>query len=185
MTSRYNDTRRYGNSGAGDVWTTPLDLYAALHARFNFTLDAAADADNALCDSYYTPADDGLAQPWAGNTFCNPPYSDVRAWTRKAASEYASGNAELVCVLVPVRTSTVWWRSAVASGARAVFITGNLHFGNPEYASGKAGFASALLIWGCGALHVTRCVVCRKWLTSARNDARACSVRCRMTMCRG
>lgn len=180
MTTRYDGELRYGNSGAGDVWTTPSDLFEALNARFQFTLDAAADDDNALCTKYYTPADDGLMQAWTGTVFCNPPYSAVKQWTRKAAVEYASGSAVLVCVLVPVRTSTVWWRDAVASGARAVFLPQRLYFGNEGCASGRAGFDSALLVWGCGALHMARCSRCKAWIISSRNDARTCSVACRV-----
>ena len=42
-------------------WTTPLELYRALDQEFSFTLDVAAQPDNALCARFSTPAQDGLA----------------------------------------------------------------------------------------------------------------------------
>jgi DNA N-6-adenine-methyltransferase (Dam) len=43
-------------------WETPPPLFNQLHAEFGFTLDVWAPVENAKCASYFTPADDGLAQ---------------------------------------------------------------------------------------------------------------------------
>src|SRR5919202_4851651 len=91
------------------AWTTPPDLFHKLDQEFHFTLDVAADPDNALCPRYYTPQDDGLAQPWEGVCWCNPPYGrgEIARWVQKA-SESAQAGAKVVCLL-PVRTATQWW----------------------------------------------------------------------------
>jgi hypothetical protein len=49
------------------AWATPPDLFAQLDAEFRFTLDVAAQPDNALCVRFYTPEQDGLSQSWAGD----------------------------------------------------------------------------------------------------------------------
>lgn len=86
-------------------WETPQDLFEELDARYHFTLDAAASDANAKCDRYYTSADDGLAQDWAGETvFLNPPYGrELPRWVAKAAGE-ALKPGTLVVLLVPART---------------------------------------------------------------------------------
>jgi hypothetical protein len=38
------------------------------------------------CDRYYTAADDGLAQPWDGLVWCNPPYSRFKPWVERWAA---------------------------------------------------------------------------------------------------
>ena len=48
------------------VWETPQDLFDKLNAEFHFDLDVCALPENAKCEKYYTPEDDGLLQPWNG-----------------------------------------------------------------------------------------------------------------------
>lgn len=79
-------------SSSTDMWATPPELYAALDAEFNFTLDACAVPENAKCPDYYTPEQDGLTQPWPGRVWCNPPYGrDVWRWVKKASETAAGG----------------------------------------------------------------------------------------------
>ena len=40
-------------SSVDDTWTTPKSFYAKMHAEFNFTLDAAALEDSAVCETYF------------------------------------------------------------------------------------------------------------------------------------
>ena len=55
-------------------WATPPEVYDPLNREFGFTLDVAATPENAKCPRYYTRNDDGLAQPWDGVCWMNPPY---------------------------------------------------------------------------------------------------------------
>ena len=55
-------------------WATPQDFFDRLNAEFKFTHDPCASVENHKCDKYYTKAEDGLIQDWAGETvFCNAP----------------------------------------------------------------------------------------------------------------
>ncbi|HUZ23794.1 MAG TPA: hypothetical protein VMV07_08510 [Streptosporangiaceae bacterium] len=46
---------------------------------------------------FYTAADDGLAQPWKGRVWLNPPYGHVIGqWMARARGEVAAGHAERV-----------------------------------------------------------------------------------------
>jgi len=134
--------RRAQRHRAG-AWTTPLALFRLLDQKFSFTLDVAAQPDNALCARFYTPAQDGLAQSWAVNVcWCNPPYREVRRWVRKAAEEAQAG-ATVVCLL-PASTDTQWWHTWVIPWAEIRFLQGRLKFSGSKT---NAPFPCAVVIF--------------------------------------
>ena len=92
-------------SSKSQTWNTPLEIFNPLNDLWGFTLDVACLPDSALCSKYFTPEDDGLEQDW-GNEICwmNPPYDDIRTWSKKAVSAYKNGAT--VVVLIPARTDT-------------------------------------------------------------------------------
>jgi phage N-6-adenine-methyltransferase len=115
-----------------DLWSTPQDLFDTLHAEFGFTLDACAIAENAKCDRYFSPAQDGLQQDWHGEVvWCNPPYSQVAKWVAKAY-EASKAGATVVC-LVYAKTDTLWWHDYIEpywpSQVEVRFRKGRLKFG--------------------------------------------------------
>lgn len=153
-----NHIQQTGKRGARpevDDRATAPEVFAPLHARFRFTLDAAALPTNAKLERYFTPEADGLAQSWAGErVWCNPPYSSIEPWIAKA---WASG-AELVVMLLPAnRTEQGWWqrliepRRDVPGGIRVEFLAGRMRF----IASGadrigpneRPPFGVCLVIW--------------------------------------
>ena len=48
------------------VAETPKYLFDKISSIFNFSLDVCALPENAKCESYYTPENDGLSKPWMG-----------------------------------------------------------------------------------------------------------------------
>lgn len=141
-----------------DDRTTPADLFAEFHKRFAFSVDAAASHINRRLPRYWTREEDGLAQSWAGErVWCNPPYSDLPTWVRKARAEAAAGT--LVVMIVPAnRTEQDWWqdeiepfRDRAKSSLRVEFLRGRIRFIQAG-ASGigpneRPPFGCALLIW--------------------------------------
>lgn len=73
------------------TYETPEDLFRPLADEFQFTLDVAADAGNAKCAEFFDEAADGLAQPWRGVCWCNPPYREQSKWVKKAFAEAQAG----------------------------------------------------------------------------------------------
>jgi site-specific DNA-methyltransferase (adenine-specific) len=130
-----------------DEWATPKNLFRALDAEFNFTLDPCADETNAKCARYFTEADDGLAQPWDGIVFMNPPYGrDIGKWVKKAYEESLRG-ATVVC-LIPARTDTAYWHDYAMQADEVRFIRGRLHFGGEhERTAHNAPFPSAVVVF--------------------------------------
>lgn len=130
-------------SSATDEWATPQDLFDQLDSEFHFDLDVCALDSSAKCSAYFTPEQDGLAQPWSGTCWMNPPYGDViGGWVAKA-HEAANNGATVVC-LVPARTDTGWWWDHCIH-AEVRFLRGRLKFGG---ATSGAPFPSAVVIFG-------------------------------------
>ena len=127
-------------SSASDMWETPQDFFDALNSEFHFTLDVCATPENAKCEKFYTPAQDGLKHPWSGRVWMNPPYGrEIGAWMKKAATCTAS----VVVCLVPARTDTAWWHDYATKG-EVRFIRGRLKFGKHK---NSAPFPSAIIVF--------------------------------------
>lgn len=116
-------------ASARQDWETPPDLFAAVHARFQFTRDAAASAQNAKLPVYWTEADNCLTRPWEGRNWLNPPYNRVSVFVKKAFDE--RDRALTVC-LIPARTNTVWWHKYCMKGG-ILFVQGRPRFGNCDH----------------------------------------------------
>lgn len=111
-----------------------------------FTLDAAATAENALCERYFTVEDDGLVQSWAGErVWCNPPYSAVARWVEKACTERERAVTSIL--LVPSRTDTRWFQDYAQTADEVRLLPGRLKFSG---AKNSAPFPSVLLVFRGG-----------------------------------
>ena len=95
---------------------TPPELFDPLMERFRFTLDVAAARHNAKCRLFYDLAMDGLTAPWGWErVWCNPPYSNLDAWARKAWMEWSSADRpDLIVMLLPAnRPEQDWWQDHI------------------------------------------------------------------------
>lgn len=141
---------RWRQTHGQDIRRTPRAFFEELDAEFHFTVDVASLPDNALCERFWTPEDNGLEQDWTGERcWMNPPYSHIGIWAAKAAREKA-----LTVGLLPVRTDLAWFHDSVlAAGAEVRFIRGRLRFygdrvdGAVPEGRGNAPFPSMVVIW--------------------------------------
>jgi phage N-6-adenine-methyltransferase len=140
-----------------DDRATDPAVFSELHARFRFTVDAAAAPHNAKLPRFWTLHNSGLARSWAGErVWCNPPYSSLDEWVGKASSETS---AALIVMLLPAnRTEQMWWQTHIepfrdrGARLRVEFLRGRMRFIN----SGKVAigpnerppFGVCLAIWG-------------------------------------
>ena len=143
------DTRKVMFSSKTAEWTTPQAFYDRLNQEFNFTLDPCCTDETAKCSTYYTEADDGLTQPWAGHSvFMNPPYGrSIKDWIRKAYEESQKPNT-VVVALIPARTDTRYWHDYCMEASEIRFIKGRLKFGE---SNNSAPFPSAVVVFGSGS----------------------------------
>lgn len=139
-----------------DDRATSPELFDPLMLRFGFTVDVAALPHNAKCKRFWTPEEDGLAQSWAGErVWCNPPYSSIEPWVRKAWAE----DAELVALLLPAnRCEQGWWQRHIepwrdrGHRLRTEFLPGRprfiAHNETEVLPNQRPPFGCVLAIWG-------------------------------------
>jgi transcriptional regulator with XRE-family HTH domain len=142
-----------GNASVCHAWETPQAFLARLYPVFGrFDLDPCSPRrarPPVKARMHYTPDDDGLALPWHGVVFVNPPYGrQLPAWIAKARGEVDQGNARMVVALIPARTDTHYWHRHVAGKADVYFLKGRLRF---QDALAAAPFPSAVVVWGADA----------------------------------
>lgn len=128
-----------------DEWLTPPEILRALG---EFDLDPCAPIARPweMARKHYTVLDNGLAQPWGGRVWCNPPYGlEAAQWLRRLA---AHGNG---IALIFARTETEMFFESVWKAATAVlFLRGrlNFHHVNGERAKANSGAPSVLVAYG-------------------------------------
>lgn len=102
-----------------DDRATPPEVFGPLNERFAFTIDAAAAPHNTKCPRYWTEADDGLAQPWAGErVWLNPPHSfpNLPAWVAKAWREWKDAGPGCRVVRLPAPLRRPQTQAALPAG---------------------------------------------------------------------
>lgn len=132
-------------SSQSELWETPQQFFDQLNCEFHFGLDACAVPENAKCNNYFSPEEDGLSQKWVGygTVWCNPPYGrDIGKWVQKAY-ETAKGG-ETVVMLLPARTDTKWFHEFIYGKAEIRFVRGRLKFGGSK---NNAPFPSMITVF--------------------------------------
>ena len=125
-----------------DDWRTPQSFFDDLHREFDFTIDAAASAENKMLDRYWSIEQNAIMQDWRGErVWCNPPYGRAQNdFIRKAAAL----DADISVLLIPARTDTKIWHDCIFGIAEVRFVKGRLKFEGGAY---SAPFPSAVCIW--------------------------------------
>lgn len=133
-------------SSKNEVWATPQDFYNKLNEEFYFNLDPCAIAENAKCEKFFTPEEDGLKQNWEGHSvFCNPPYGrKIKYWVEKCYRESKKPETKVV-MLIPARTDTKYFHDFIYHKVKEIrFVKGRLKFGD---ATENAPFPSMVVVF--------------------------------------
>jgi len=105
------------SSESNEWYTPPQYVYAAREVMGGIDLDPASCSkaqEWIRADRFFTEAGDGLALPWEGRVWLNPPYGTVAGesqaglFCRKAIKEHEEGRAKAVIVLVNSVHSQQW-----------------------------------------------------------------------------
>lgn len=138
-----------------DEWLTPPEIIKALG---RFDLDPCAPSDERrpwdMAVQHYSAEQNGLALPWHGRVWCNPPYGlEAARWLEKLA-EHGNGVA-----LIFARTETAMFFDHVWGKAHALlFIRGRLHFHHVDgrRAPANSGAPSVLVAYGSNNVQALR-----------------------------
>lgn len=132
-------------SSNSDEWSTPQFIFDRYNTIYQFEYDVCANELNTKCKNFYSVNENGLLKNWIGNCWCNPPYSDVKNWIKKAYFESVENNVRTV-MLIPARTDTIAWHTYIFNKANVQieFLRGRLKFSNSK---NSAPFPSAIIIF--------------------------------------
>ena len=143
------------NNSGNNEWYTPLDIIArARMVMGDIDLDpASSEVANRTVQAakYYTAEDNGLAQPWHGRVWMNPPYAQplMADFAEAVSSKYANQEIEQACVLVNNGTETQWFQRMLQVADAVCFPRGRIRFVDPEgKPSGAPLQGQAILYFG-------------------------------------
>jgi hypothetical protein len=136
-----------GRLSGKNEWLTPPDLVAALGV---FDLDPCSPINRPwdTARNHLTVRENGLARPWSGRVWLNPPFGqEIPEWMARMS---AHGNG---IALVLARTETAWFQDHVFDSPTmsvVMFLRGRITFhhvdGSP--ARGNCGGAPVLVAYG-------------------------------------
>jgi hypothetical protein len=134
--------------GESDEWFTPPSIFDALGLMFDLDPCSPGPGHWVPARMIYTKEDDGLAQPWFGLVFMNPPFGDRYGhvpWLRKFL-DHGNGIA-----IVRAYTSSSWWHENMHRAEMLCFPRGKTKFIRRDGSIGTAPGHGVVLI-GAGAI---------------------------------
>lgn len=83
-------------------------------------------------ERFYTKDDDGLAQPWAGRVWCNPPYGKfTKLFMERALAFYETGEVT-DCIFLVNRTGASWYVDLLERFSGVCQVRKRISFWTPE-----------------------------------------------------
>lgn len=118
-----------------DLAQTPWWFIGAVQYYFGvkFELDVCCLEKTAKAPAFYSLQDynvDGLSVPWARTNWCNPPYSDVLPWVKKAANE--AKNGAISFLLIPDKPEVSYIRACREYADTITHMPFRLNFLRPD-----------------------------------------------------
>lgn len=122
-------------------WCTPPWLFERLNNVFGFTLDGAANRENALCDFFSSNFNAYMYQDHT--IFINPPFNNIEPFL-------TSNSKNFICLLLPFRPETKLWHKLIWLNATIFVFNKRIQYIHPETKKEVKGaaFPSCLVFFG-------------------------------------
>jgi phage N-6-adenine-methyltransferase len=128
-----------GTQGTGEnEWYTPVDIIRVARSVLGaIDLDPASSEQaqgNVQALQYFTLADDGLAQPWHGKVWLNPPYAQphIENFADKMIEEVTAGRVTAAIMLTHNYSDTAWFQKLATKANAVCFPRGRIRFVAPD-----------------------------------------------------
>ena len=115
--------------GASDEWYTPPEIFQALGLVFVLDPCSPGPGHWVPAQTIYTRVDDGLARPWFGRVFVNPPFGGRHGHLPWIEKFLAHGNG---IAIVRAYTSASWFRDLALRAETMLFPRGKTKFIRPD-----------------------------------------------------
>jgi hypothetical protein len=128
-----------GIADENDEWYTPHWFFEALGVEFDLDPCSPGSPPSSVPSKLHlTKVENGLAAPWHGNVWLNPPFNGKRVWYEKLCA-HGTGIA-----LMPNRTETHDFQDYMGAADALLFLKGRIYFerGSRPGANGANGKTS-------------------------------------------
>lgn len=129
--------------GASVEWYTPPEFFQRLGLTFDLDPAASFGAPWVPARQFIIKEDDGLAGPWSGRVWLNPPYGPAGVAFIDRMIAHQDG-----VMLLPARTETAAFQRALGSADAVCFLRDRLHFIRDDGLQGRSSFGSVLFAFG-------------------------------------
>lgn len=140
--------QRFDPDETYDAWKTPPSVWRPkAESLGGFDLDPCTgpNADEIATEGY---TERGLERRWHGTVWLNPPFSDCGEWINKAITETQSDRVETVVALVPNRTDTDWFHTAIETATAVCFRDGRIQFYGEDGRPSNAPMGIVFFVFG-------------------------------------
>ena len=125
------------NSGEHEWYTPPGLIEAARATMGSIDTDPASTPranETVQASTFYDAEQDGLAHPWHGNVWLNPPYAQplISQFANATVEKYAAGQFGQACVLVNNATETGWFQNMLGTASALCFVRRRVRFLGPK-----------------------------------------------------
>jgi ParB family chromosome partitioning protein len=132
-------------------WRTPRKYLEAARAVMGaIDLDPASSADaNEIvkAEKFFTDADDGLQQPWAGRVWLNPPFGGkARDFIDRLVREYEVGNVIAALALINAHASETKWFQQLFNYT-ICFVAGRIEFWGPHREIASTNTCGSVIVY--------------------------------------